>query len=109
LDNVVFIAGFSHSRSHARQLITHGHFRVNDHKATAPSLMVEKGDIVSFREKAKKHDEYKAIVDFHKSKSVPGWLDPNRDNMELTVLSFPTREDVGIPVEEHLIVELYSK
>jgi small subunit ribosomal protein S4 len=109
LDNAVYISGFAHSRYHARQLITHGHFRLNGHHANVPSLLLDKGDIVAFREKSKGHDELGALVEGNKNKSVPGWLDVDRDNKELKVLSFPTREDVTIDVEEHLVVELYSK
>ena len=109
LDNVVFVAGFSHSRSHARQLINHGHFRLNGRKANISSLLVNKGDLIFFREKSAGDEELKAVVEFNKNKTVPGWLEVNREKMEIKVLSFPTREDVTIPVEEHLIVELYSK
>jgi small subunit ribosomal protein S4 len=109
LDNVVYLIGFSHSRFHARQMITHGHFSVNGRKVTAPSMLVTKGDLVALRERSAGHEEYKAIVEFNKTKSVPGWLEVDRDNVEARVLSFPAREDVSIPVEEHLVVELYSR
>jgi small subunit ribosomal protein S4 len=109
LDNVVYLIGFSHSRFHARQMITHGHFSVNGRKVTAPSMLVIKGDVVAFRERSAGHEEYKAIVEFNKNKTVPGWVEVDRDNMAAKVLSFPTREDVSIPVEEHLVVELYSR
>lgn len=109
LDNVIFVVGFSHSRTHARQLITHGHFRINGRKANIPSILVNKGDVISFRKRSAELEELKAIVDFNKNKTVPGWLEVDRDNMEVKVLSFPTREDVTLPVEEHLVVELYSK
>lgn len=109
LDNVVFLVGFSHSRSHARQLIAHGHFRLNGRKADIPSLLVNKEDVISFREKSAEHEESKAIVEFNKNKTIPGWLEMDREKMEAKVLSFPTREDVTTPVEEHLVVELYSK
>jgi len=109
LDNVVYLIGFSHSRFHARQMVTHGHFSVNGRKATAPSMLVTKGDLVAFRERSAGHEEYKAIVESNKTKTVPGWLEVDRDNMAAKVLSFPTREDVSIPVEEHLVVELYSR
>ena len=109
LDNVVYITGFSHSRSHARQLITHGHFRLNGHHVTIPSLLVDKEDVVAYREKSRNHDELGAIVESNTSKTVPGWLDVDRERMEIKVLSFPNREDVAVEVEEHLIVELYSK
>jgi len=109
LDNVIFLSGFSHSRAHARQLISHGHFRIHGHKVNVPSQLVNKGDVVSFRDKSKKHEELKALVEHNKSKMVPGWLEVDTDRMEIKVLSFPTREDIPIPVEEHLVVELYSK
>jgi len=109
LDNVVFLSGFSYSRAHARQLITHGHYRINDKKVNIPSQLVNMGDVLSFREKSKKHEELKAIVDFHKRKAVPGWIEVDRDNMVVKVLAFPEREEIPIPVEEHLVVELYSK
>ncbi len=109
LDNVIFITGYSHSRGHARQLITHGHFRINGRKANVPSLLVAKGDVIAFREKSAGLEELKAIVEFHKNKAVPGWLEVDREKMEVKVLSFPTREDVTFPVEERLVVELYSK
>jgi len=109
LDNVVFLSGFAHSRAHARQLITHGHYRINDKKVNVPSQWVNIGDVLSFRDKSKKHEELKAIVDFHKGKSVPGWLEVDRDKMEVKVRAFPEREEISIPVEEHLVVELYSK
>jgi small subunit ribosomal protein S4 len=109
LDNVVYLIGFSHSRFHARQMITHGHFSVNGRKTTAPSMLVTKGDVVAFRERSAGHEEYKAIVEFNKNKTVPGWVEVDRDNMAAKVLSFPTREDVSMPIEEHLVVELYSR
>lgn len=109
LDNVIFLSGFAHSRAHARQLITHGHFRINEKKVSVPSQLVDVGDVISFREKSKKDEELKAIVDYHKGKSVPGWMEVERENMELKILAFPQRDEIPIPVEEHLIVELYSK
>lgn len=109
LDNVVFITGFSHSRAHARQLITHGHFDINGRRGKVPSSLVDIGDVVSFSEKSVKHEELKAIVEAHKGKTVPGWLEVDREKMEAKVLTDPSREDIGVPVAEHLIVELYSK
>lgn len=109
LDNVVFISGFAPSRSHARQLITHGHFRINGKKADIPSLVVNKGDVLSFREKSANSENLKAILESNKGKTVPGWLEVDHDQAQARVLSLPTREDIAIPVEEHMIVELYSK
>lgn len=109
LDNVVYLVGFAHSRFHARQLIVHGHFQIKGRKVSAPSFTVQKGDVLSFRESSISHDEFKAIVESHKNKAVPSWLEVDRGNGEVHVLSFPGREDVSIPIEEHLVVELYSR
>ncbi len=109
LDNVVFLIGFSHSKAHARQLITHGHYQVNDRKVNIPSFVVDKGDVVSFREKSTKNEELKALVESNKNKTVPGWIEVDVEKMEAKILSFPTREDITLPVEEHLVVELFSK
>ncbi len=109
LDNVVFLIGFSHSKDHARQLITHGHYQVNDRKVNIPSFVVDKGDVVSFREKSTKNEELKALIESNKNKTVPGWIEVDVEKMEAKILSFPTREDITLPVEEHLVVELFSK
>lgn len=109
LDNVVFLIGFSHSRTHARQLITHGHYQINDRKVNIPSFIVSKGDVVSFREKSTKNEELKALVESNKNKTVPGWIEVDSEKMEAKILSFPAREDITLPVEEHLVVELFSK
>jgi len=109
LDNVVFITGLSHSREHARQLINHGHFRVNEWKVNIPSFLVNKGDVISFRDKSAKHEELKAIVESNKNKTVPGWIEVNPEKMQAKILAFPSREDITFPVEEHMVVELYSK
>ncbi len=109
LDNVLFMLGFSLSRAQARQLITHGHVRVNDRKVTIPSYLVKEGDLISLKEKTAQNENFKAIIEANKGKSVPGWLQPDWDNFQARVASLPTRQDVTIPVEEHLVVELYSK
>jgi len=109
LDNVLFMLGFSLSRAQARQLITHGHVRVNDRKVTIPSYLVKEGDLIRLREKTAQNENFKAIIEANKGKSVPGWLQPDWDNLQARVASLPTRQDVTIPVEEHLVVELYSK
>ena len=109
LDNVVFLLGFSLSRGHARQLIGHGHFRINDHKADIPSALVKPGDVVAFRPRSAKSEDIQAVVASNRSKTVPGWLEVNWENMKGRVLALPKRADVTLPVEEHLVVELYSK
>jgi len=109
LDNVIFLIGFGYSRGHARQMITHGHFAINGRKATIPSMLVGKGDVISLREKAKENEDFKAIVEESQRKHVPGWIKVDSSAMQATILTFPTRQDIPIPVEEHLVVELYSK
>lgn len=109
LDNVIFIAGLSLSRAHARQLITHGHFQVNDKKVDIPSFLVNKNDVISFRNKSASNETLRAVVNSNKSKTVPGWIEVDHEKMGAKILSFPTREDITFPVEEHMIVELYSK
>jgi len=109
LDNVVYVLGFSFSRIHACQLITHGHIRVNDHKVSIPSYLVKEGDVLGFREKSLKYKDFKALFEANKNKTIPGWLEVDWENVKGKVICFPKREDVTIPVEEHLVVELYSK
>lgn len=109
LDNVIFITGFAHSRAHARMLITHGHFCINGGKVSTPSILVDKGDVITYREKSAKNEEFKAIIDDNKTKVIPGWLEVDQEKAEAKVIELPKREDVTLPVEEHLVVELYSK
>jgi small subunit ribosomal protein S4 len=109
LDNVLFLTGFAYSRMHARQLITHGHFRINRIQANVPSMLVNPEDVISFREKSSQDEELIALVEASRNKEVPSWLEKDSENMQIRVVSQPTREDIPIPVEEHLIVELYSK
>ena len=109
LDNVVFLMGFSRSRAQSRQLVTHGHFQVNGHKVTIPSYLVDEGDAISFKERSSKNEETKTAVSMNKNKTLPGWLDVDWENLQGRVLALPTRADIQLPVEEHLVVELYSK
>lgn len=109
LDNVVFLTGFAHSRAHARQLINHGHFLVNESRVTVPSFQVKAGDVVTFRERSAKSEDVKAMLEFHKNKAVPGWLEADWDGKTARIVALPTRADITMPVEEHMVVELYSK
>ncbi|MBC7360874.1 MAG: 30S ribosomal protein S4 [Candidatus Aminicenantes bacterium] len=109
LDNVVYMLGFALSRSHARQMITHGHIRVNDKKVTIPSYLVKEGDVISLKERSAQNENFKAVIEANKTRTVPGWLQVDWDNLQGKVASLPTRQDITIPVEEHLVVELYSK
>lgn len=109
LDNVVFLTGFAHSRAHARQLINHGHFLVNESRVTIPSFQVKAGDVVTFRERSAKSEDVKAMLEVHKNKAVPGWLEADWDGKTVRIVALPTRADITMPVEEHMVVELYSK
>jgi small subunit ribosomal protein S4 len=109
LDNVIYLIGFAYSRAHARQLIAHGHFQKNGRKATIPSMQVEKNDVISIHYTSADNEDLNAIIEANQNKEVPAWLDVNAEEKTATVVSFPKREDITIPVEERLVVELYSK
>jgi len=107
LDNVVYRAGMASSRAEARQLVIHGHFNVNGKKVNVPSYLVKAGNVISVREKSLESEKIKMLVETISDRSVPAWLDVK--NGVATVVALPTRADVDFPIEEHLIVELYSK
>ncbi len=109
LDNVVYLLGWANSRAEARQLVTHGHYKVNGKKVNIPSYLIKPGDEVAIKDKSKESDKIKATVEANASRPVPQWLDLNAEALTAKVLALPTREQIMVPVEEHLIVELYSK
>ena len=109
LDNVVYEAGFASSRAQARQFVNHAHFTVNGKKVDIPSYLLSAGDVVAVRERSKSTDEFKGIVEANASRPAPIWMEKNADAMEVKVLRAPEREEIATPVEEHLIVEFYSK
>jgi small subunit ribosomal protein S4 len=109
LDNVVYRLGFGSTRAESRQLVTHGHFTVNGKKLNIPSYIVKVGDTVDVSEKGKKSVRFKEILDITGSKVVPKWLEVDQENLKGKVVALPAREDVDLNVQEHLIVELYSK
>ncbi len=109
LDNVVYKLGLAVSRPEARQLVSHAHFTVNGKKVNIPSYMVKPGDVIAVREKSRSSVKFEAILASTESRIVPKWLDMNRDTMEGRVVALADREDIDLPIEEHLIVELYSK
>ena len=109
LDNVVYLLGWANSRAEARQLVTHGHFKVNGKKVNVPSYLIKAGDEVAIKDKSKESDKIKATVEANASRPVPQWLDLNAEALTGKVIALPTREQIMVPVEEHLIVELYSK
>ncbi len=109
LDNVVYRMGFGMSRPEARQLVMHGHFEVNGKKVDIPSYLVSVGDVITIREKSRGSEKFKAILEATSGKIIPKWLDVNHDAAEGKVIAAPQRDDVDLELEEHLIVELYSK
>ena len=109
LDNVVFRLGFAQSRRQARQLVRHGHVAVNNRKVNIPSYEVSAGEEISIREKSKKLTVLELAKEFASHGTLPNWLEVNRDAYTARVLSLPKREDIQLPVNEQLIVELYSK
>lgn len=107
LDNVAFRLGFAGSRVEARQLVRHGHFTVNGKKVNIPSFQVSVNDVVAVKEKSRTSDKFKALAEV--ATNVPKWITVDKDKMEGQVVALPQREDIDIPVNETLIVELYSK
>jgi small subunit ribosomal protein S4 len=109
LDNVVFRLGFAQSRRQARQLVRHGHVAVNSRKVNIPSYEVSAGEEISIREKSHKLVILEMAKEFASHGTLPNWLEVDRDAYKAKVLSLPKREDIQLPVNEQLIVELYSK
>nr|MBQ5811821.1 30S ribosomal protein S4 [Clostridia bacterium] len=109
LDNVVYRMGMAESRREARQLVLHGHFRVNGKKVDIPSVILKKGDVITLREASRKSEKIKMLIENISARQVPAWIDMDKENIQATISELPTRADVDFPIEEHLIVELYSK
>lgn len=109
LDNVCFRAGFALSRAEARQLVRHGHFKVNGKKVNIPSYLIKEGDVISVSDKSKDLPKLKAVLESTEGKVIPAWLDLDADNNSAKVLNLAKREDIDYEVNETLIVELYSK
>ncbi|PWM36373.1 MAG: 30S ribosomal protein S4 [Clostridiales bacterium] len=109
MDNVVYRVGFAASRKEARQLVRHGHYTVNGKKMDIPSYLLKAGDVIAVAGKSKNSDKIKAVVETNGARPVPKWLDVDKDKLEARVIQLPNREDIDLDVEEHLIVELYSK
>ena len=109
LDNVVFRLGFATSRNEARQLVRHGHFCLNGRKASTPSIQVRSGQVVTVREKSRKVERIAAALEALEGRAVPQWLEIDKESFAGTVKQMPVREDITLPIEEQLIVELYSR
>ena len=109
LDNVVFRMGFARTRKEARQIVDHKHVMVNGRQVNIPSYLVKAGDVIEIKEKHKGSQRYKDILEVTGGRLVPEWLDVNAEGLQGTVKELPTREVIDVPVDEMLIVELYSK
>ena len=109
LDNVIFRLAFARTRREARQIVTHKHVLVNGKAINIPSYLVKAGDVIEIREKSKSLQRYKDIIEVTGARLVPEWLDGDKEALKGTVKQLPTREMIDVPVDEMLIVELYSK
>ena len=109
LDNVVYRLGFAMTRAEARQLVSHGHFTVNGRKVNIPSFLVKPGMVITLKETSKGLEKIKSNVEANSVTQAPKWLEYDANNMVAKVVANPARDDIDLPIEEHLIVELYSK
>ena len=109
LDNVIFRLGFARTRKEARQIVGHKNVLVNGKRVNIPSYQIKAGDVVEIREKSKGSQRYKDILEVTGARIVPEWLEADQENLSGTVKALPTREQIDVPVNEMLIVELYSK
>ena len=109
LDNVVYRLGFAMSRPEARQLVTHGHFLINGRTVNIPSFLVKPGQVISIKESSRNLAKVKSVIEANSFRQPPKWLDYDRNNLIAKVIAQPSKEDIDLPIEEHLIVELYSK
>lgn len=109
LDNVVFRLGLGRSRAEARQLVNHGHFAVNGRKVDIASYLTRPGDVIAVREKSKKQPVFKQIAEARADQGTVDWLSVDFEKLEGRVIRIPAREEIDLPLSEHLIVELYSR
>ncbi len=109
LDNVVFRMGFGRTRRETRQIVDHKHILVNGRCVNIPSYLVKAGDVIEVREKSKSSQRYKDVLEVTAGRMVPAWLEVDQENLRGTVKEMPTRDEIDVPVNEMLIVELYSK
>ena len=109
LDNVIFRLGFARTRKEARQIVDHKHVLVNGKCVNIPSYLIKAGDVIEIKESAKSMQRYKDILDVTAGRLVPEWIDADVENFKGTIKNLPTREMIDVPVDEMLIVELYSK
>ena len=108
LDNVVYLLGWANSRAEGRQLVTHNHYLVNGKKVNIPSILLKAGDVITIKEGSRDSEKIKAVLETNGSRPVPQWLDKTSE-YEAKIVNLPDRDQIAAPVEEHLIVEFYSK
>ena len=109
LDNVVFRMGFARTRKEARQIVDHKHVLVNGKQVNIPSYLIKVGDVIEIKENCKGSQRYKDIIEVTGGRTVPAWVEVDQDNLKGEIKELPKREDIDVPVDEMLIVELYSK
>jgi small subunit ribosomal protein S4 len=109
LDNVLFRAGFAGSRNQARQLARHNHFTLNGRKVNIPSLQIKVGDVIGLKEKSKKNVMITENLEAAVRRGIPPWMELDKEKMQATIKAMPQRVDITMPIQEQLIVELYSK
>ncbi len=108
-DNVVFRLGFAKTRREARQLVGHGHFTINGVKVDIPSYLVKPGEVIAVSEKSRKSEKFKMLMEQKHAHTTPKWIEKEKEAFEGKIIAIPQRDDIDFEVEEHLIVELYSK
>ncbi len=108
-DNVVFRLGFAKTRREARQLVGHGHFTINGVKVDIPSYLVKPGEVIAVSEKSRKSEKFKMLMEQKHAHTTPKWIEKEKEAFEGKIVAIPQRDDIDFEVEEHLIVELYSK
>ena len=109
LDNVVFRMGFARTRKEARQIVDHKHVLVNGKQVNIPSYLIKVGDVIEIKENCKGSQRYKDIIEVTGGRTVPAWVEVDQDNLKGEIKELPKREEIDVPVDEMLIVELYSK
>ena len=109
LDNIVYRSGFASSRKEARLLVSHGHYRVNGRKVDKPSFMAREGDVIEVKERSRTIFPIQAALEGVEGRGIPVWLDLDKANFKTTVRSLPTRDEIAMPVNEQLVVDLYSR
>ncbi len=109
LDNTIFRAGFASSRKQARQFVRHNHIRINEQKVNIPSFLVSPGDVITVKEKSRANGAINENLEAVIRRGIPTWLELDKDNYKATVKALPNREELTLPIQERLIVELYSK